>query len=535
MSEQYKPKTKRYWLYFFVVFIAVSIGLLFGLVMIEKKSRQMRLSELKFNEQRVIQLENQFIGKEVQFILSDLRYLREAYQSFLIDGNHLDKAKENWRIFSTQRKIYDQIRYLDEEGNEKIRINLIHQEGQIVPDEKLQNKKSRYYFYEAAALPEGNIHISPLDLNIEHQKVEEPYKPMIRFSCPIYDENGAFQGVIVLNYLAQHLLEEFRALSQNSMGEVILLNEAGYWLSCSEKEKEWTFMFEDKKHDSFASMYPTQWESIQTGQGQYIAPQGLITFSEFQLEDRLKEDKNRVFLKNDRWFMVSTVYKNERNHGLFLENNMALTLDVLKHNILYLFFVLVLSLATGVIVFLKKKSYEEIKYHSAYDGLTKAYNRRAGIKRLDGELSKGNPVSLCFIDINGLKQVNDILGHQFGDELIMTVVTEIKSILSGKDFVARLGGDEFLIGFVGVSLDSAEKVWAQIVARYEEINETESRDYIISVSHGMVHYGRSQREEIDFLLKEADEKMYEEKKVLKKELNVIRHQNEHYGKKTGRL
>ena len=159
-----------------------------------------------------------------------------------------------------------------------------------------------------------------------------------------------------------------------------------------------------------------------------------------------------------------------------------------------------------------------------YDQLTKTLNRRSGLSKLSRMLQYDNrrhiKLSLCFIDINGLKEVNDQLGHQFGDELIVSAVEGIKHEIREEDFIIRMGGDEFLIVFNGIDQEIAEKVWDRINNRYEQINIEEGRRYIISVSHGIVDFGSYEISEVESLIKTADDKMYAEKKYIKEELKV---------------
>lgn len=159
-----------------------------------------------------------------------------------------------------------------------------------------------------------------------------------------------------------------------------------------------------------------------------------------------------------------------------------------------------------------------------YDQLTKTLNRRSGLSKLSRMLQYDNrrhlKLSLCFIDINGLKEVNDQLGHQFGDELIVSAVEGIKHEIREVDFIIRMGGDEFLVVFNGIDQEIAEKVWDRINYRYEQINIEEGRRYIISVSHGIVDFGSYEISEVESLIKLADDKMYAEKKYIKEELKV---------------
>ena len=158
--------------------------------------------------------------------------------------------------------------------------------------------------------------------------------------------------------------------------------------------------------------------------------------------------------------------------------------------------------------------------------MTGVYNRRAGFEKLSqlykSSKSKNSTISVCFIDINGLKEVNDALGHEAGDELILSVIAGIKNNIRNNDFVARLGGDEFLIVFEGMDESKAEEIWSRIIKEYNEINDMQGRKYIISVSHGIEVFRSNSNQFIDEIINNADEKMYNEKRIIKKDLKVLR-------------
>ena len=94
-------------------------------------------------------------------------------------------------LFSSEKIIYDQIRLIAINGEEVIRINNHEGNSIIVDAEYLQNKAQRYYFWEALQLNRNEIYISPFDLNVEHDKIQIPIKPVIRFATPVFDSNGA--------------------------------------------------------------------------------------------------------------------------------------------------------------------------------------------------------------------------------------------------------------------------------------------------------------------------------------------------------
>jgi GGDEF domain-containing protein len=85
-----------------------------------------------------------------------------------------------------------------------------------------------------------------------------------------------------------------------------------------------------------------------------------------------------------------------------------------------------------------------------------------------------------------------------------------------------LGGDEFLIIFEGLNEIQSEQIWERITDEYKHINETENRRYLISVSHGIETFHCGSHEDIDTIVNRADNKMYAEKREIKKDLVVLR-------------
>ena len=108
------------------------------------------------------------------------------------------------------------------------------------------------------------------------------------------------------------------------------------------------------------------------------------------------------------------------------------------------------------------------------------------------------------------------------DELILSVIAGIKKNIRNHDFVARLGGDEFLIIFEGLNESKSEEIWGRIIKECNEINDTEKRKYLISVSHGIEVFRCDSNQFIDEIVNNADEKMYNEKRKIKKDLKVLR-------------
>ena len=238
------------------------------------------------SERDTVDLQTQNIGRDIQGVTADLLLLSRNHNVAGLWGNDgspqtsvaLDLA-DDFLNFAIHRRLYDQVRLLDEHGKEIVRVNYSNGLPAIVPQGRLQNKKGRYYFTDAYRLGSGEVFVSPLDLNIENGEIERPLKPMIRFATPVFDRRGEKKGIVLLNYFGGKLLESLYGKSQASRGSrAMLLNADGYWLYGPDTVREWAFMYEDRKDVTFPAAYPEAWRRIGSEVScQFAAPQGLFT------------------------------------------------------------------------------------------------------------------------------------------------------------------------------------------------------------------------------------------------------------------
>lgn len=149
------------------------------------------------------------------------------------------------------------------------------------------------------------------------------------------------------------------------------------------------------------------------------------------------------------------------------------------------------------------------------DQMTDTYSREAGLTYLKdflvGQESSTKDISILFLDINGLKDVNDNFGHQAGDELINAVVDAINQSTRSDDVIARLGGDEFLIILPESDRGNAEMIKNRIKKVTQSKND--QKDYLVSVSIGIASSNEIKNGNTDALMNLADHRMYEEKEM----------------------
>ena len=169
----------------------------------------------------------------------------------------------------------------------------------------------------------------------------------------------------------------------------------------------------------------------------------------------------------------------------------------------------------------RKRIEEEIRNLAFYDVLTQLPNRRLLLERLRAALSASTRHrdygALLFLDMDRFKVLNDTLGHDYGDLMLIEVANRIKSCVREMDTVARLGGDEFVVLIEGVSHDEqdasrkvgtvAEKIREALAAPYV----FKEHQYHSSPSIGITLY-RDNTESVDVLLQHADLAMYQAKK-----------------------
>lgn len=511
-----------------IIVVILFITALFILFYIDKKITDSKRQEIINNEQRLIELNIDLISNDVTNIMNDLHFLEGTYNFYLNNKIKFNDIEETWKLFAENSRKYDQIRFLDKDGNETIRINYSNEKSYIVPKKDLQNKKDRYYFYETIKLNKNQHYISKLDLNIEHNKIEEPIKPMIRFSTKVYYKDE-FIGIIVLNYLAENILKDFKKISLNSMGEIYLLNSSGYWIAGGKNDENWAFMYDEKKKISFKNKFPLEWKTMNDGEKIFSSQNGYYIWNELKTKDGYHENNEGTIVLGDGNFrVVSSIDNKNKNLYIFSENIFEKIYRIIRVNWFLFILIGLIAVMIEILAVVLKKAYLRMRYIADHDGLTKVYTRRAGMERLENLLSKENrrknhELSICFVDVNGLKQVNDVLGHEKGDELILTVANTMKKILREDDLIIRFGGDEFLIVFLEANHLIAENIWNRIVAVFEEINLTEDRKYLLSVSHGIIESKTSNETIMDEIIKTADAKMYEEKKRIKSEgFNVLK-------------
>jgi diguanylate cyclase (GGDEF)-like protein/PAS domain S-box-containing protein len=162
-----------------------------------------------------------------------------------------------------------------------------------------------------------------------------------------------------------------------------------------------------------------------------------------------------------------------------------------------------------------KKIEDELIKHASIDVLTGVLNRRVGMdiirKKLEASKKEKEEFSLCFLDIDKLKTVNDEFGHKEGDALITEVCKVVKEQINPKDIVFRYGGDEFIILFDNKRNHEIDRTCERIKNRFIELNKNSYKPYAINASLGVFSYKPELDLTIEQIIGLADKEMYKKK------------------------
>jgi diguanylate cyclase (GGDEF)-like protein/PAS domain S-box-containing protein len=168
----------------------------------------------------------------------------------------------------------------------------------------------------------------------------------------------------------------------------------------------------------------------------------------------------------------------------------------------------------------RKRMEEDLRSLSLKDDLTGLYNRRGFIAlaaqelKMADRLKKG--IFILYADLDGLKTINDTLGHKEGDRAIKETAIILKETFRNSDIIGRIGGDEFVIIPIGTAGDNLEVITSRLQKNIVIQNETIDRTYKLSLSVGIAYYDPENPLSIDELLTLADAGMYEQKRNKRK-------------------
>ena len=269
--------------------------------------------------------ENKLYSLELKInsLKNDLIALKEnkTFKKYL----ELETNKEVFELFSlminSDKDIY-QLRFLDSNGNEKIRFERDNISSPVIKieDKDLQNKASRYYFNEIKNVKKDTIWFSRVDLNEEYGKIEKPFIPTLRMGVPIY-YNEVFKGVLIMNVFFENTINN-------------LVNSPFFNISIYNKDGE--FIYNKMKIDS--KIVDNSWSmSIKRDFN-------FFKYLEYIKNKFSNEDINSYFLS----FSLDSVIPNDDKLTIFYEPNENELIKIIENERNYILIVSMIVLGLSI-------------------------------------------------------------------------------------------------------------------------------------------------------------------------------------------
>ncbi len=267
--------------HFLVLFLPLACLVIVALVLMGRSQSRGELRQLGTEESMRVRLGTAEFVRSLKKAPQQLRSLthEKAIRAAIDEpGPETEASMED--AFTTlldRNPEYYRVRWIDETGRERVRVDRDESGVVIVPDAELRDLPDQDYVKDTAQRGIGEIYISPLDLRRDGAMVSVSDKPTLRFATAVADKEGTRRGVLVINYLAGPLLADFVDVTGEGDRHVMLLNRQGYFLSSPDPADEWGFVF--GRPITLGGRFPAVWARInQAASGQFRDASGLWTW-----------------------------------------------------------------------------------------------------------------------------------------------------------------------------------------------------------------------------------------------------------------
>ncbi|MCU7798124.1 MAG: sensor domain-containing diguanylate cyclase [Candidatus Thiodiazotropha sp. (ex Semelilucina semeliformis)] len=508
---------------FLLLFIPASLLISTIFYAFSNQSQRYELQTIQIREESALRSATELTSMLFEQKLSDLMVLAEGetLRKYLHDDSMLNwvHVAREFSLFARRKPKYAQIRYIGIDGHELVRVNNKAGEQEIVPKTLLQNKGDRYYVQEAIKLSQGDIYVSPLDLNMENGAIEKPIVPTIRFATPVHDGYGTLRGILIINYTPEELLDRIADIFKTLIGDTVMLNSDGYWLMGAPDEQLWGFMHDSE--ETFGKQHPDVWATLLHSESGSVSTQsGLFIYQRaFPLNraklgsvENIQMDAaaDQPTAKDRYWFYVSHISK-------ALIDDLS-SKRALISSITYLLLFLVTAFISSIYAknaVQKKLAFLRLQQHATTDELTNIANRRELQKTGENEFKRAHRFNrnyaILMIDLDHFKVINDTHGHSIGDEVLKHIANICLDITRTEDLLARYGGEEFVMLLPETDIEGARQLAERICQDVRNRPfESANGPISITVSIGVSEIGPVDTSYSDILLR-ADKALYQAK------------------------
>jgi diguanylate cyclase (GGDEF)-like protein len=447
--------------FFAVLALLVSLGYL-AITLAESAAQERLLLTVESAERQGVEAMRREARETLMDITADLLVFRSLFGRENVAQEESVVARQVLYDFARSHRVYDQIRFIDNQGQERVRIDNEDAGPRLVPDDELQDKSSTRYVSDAMQLAREQVLITQFEPNIEYGQVELPLNPVFRIAMRVDNAGGRRDGFVVLNYRARSLLEDLASIGSAALGDPMVVTGQG--LEALEALDVGTpeALLAAQTATSFAARFPEAWRAINRGTDRVASDGagGIMVFTRFfpsQLQSplTLAEDLTWTLPRADDRLLEGGLYLVSHVDAATLEEITGLSM-MQSNTVTALLLLFAAGLAWLMALRLCALRSDSVRMRelAIRDSLTGLLTRGEFERRLASALTHAQrhhrAMGLLYIDLDRFKEVNDTLGHAAGDELLRQVGGVLSSAVRGSDFVGRIGGDEFAVALTEI-------------------------------------------------------------------------------------
>lgn len=218
-------------------------------------------------EARVLDQARMIVLSSLAAGTADVRYLAEQplLEEWLDGENRLARQRiaSDYLVFAAVHPEYDRVDLVDLGGKEVIRVDWSAGAPRIAEDASLADRVEAPYVAETLKRARGQVYQSSFELT--PGSAAATFKPTVRFATPFFDRRGDVRGLVAITYLGQPIIDRLRALSQDRLGKLTMLDGGGNWLIGPDRASEWSSTAPGQPEPSLARDNPEAWRRIQSG------------------------------------------------------------------------------------------------------------------------------------------------------------------------------------------------------------------------------------------------------------------------------
>ena len=307
--EKLNKKTHTYALKIALISI-ILYNIIFSIIFYVQKENLIKINE--YNQKSAVDITDLFISEKFDIAYDELNIVRNSNEMYDYVNAPLDTVKKNevekmFTRFIKNKNGLTQIRMLNTEGHEIIRVNKKDNETSIVKQSELQDKSDRYYFQHSLDIDKNQIYISDIDLNVENGKIVEPYEPTIRFVAKLVDENNQLVGMLVLNFDGEAFFSVIKKFEKLDFGnlEIGVLDLNNYWsLNRANVDLEEILLtVQSNQSDQMRTIFEKFQKNKKATSFGYFDNEGLNYY--FKKIDEIEESKFVFEGKEFAWYFIS--------------------------------------------------------------------------------------------------------------------------------------------------------------------------------------------------------------------------------------